>query len=187
MSIAGHPLVLLPLAALGAMARNGLTARQIAPSAALFAVTAAVLLGYSYAKVRRGSWRHIDASEPRERRAFNLAALLVIGAGAAAATALGHPPLALGLVAAAAIVAVAALSARWLKLSLHVAFSAMASVVAAWIAPWAAIAALLLVAGLAWSRLVLGRHTAAEVVSGALVGWGVGLLLTLLLRSLSAS
>ncbi len=62
---------------------------------------------------------------------------------------------------------------RYLKSSLHVAFASFCGVLLAG-GPATAGAAVAAVALLAWSRVVLGRHRPAEVLSGALLGVAAG-------------
>jgi membrane-associated phospholipid phosphatase len=69
-----------------------------------------------------------------------------------------------GLASSALLVLVAHAARRWLKISLHVAF-AVFSAVLLWPRIGAVAALLILAVAVAWSRLVLGRHTRREVVS----------------------
>jgi len=70
---------------------------------------------------------------------------------------------------AAAIVVVALLLRKALKLSLHVAFATFAALFF-W-PDWPIVAALLALAvAIAWSRLALNRHTHADIIAGALAG-----------------
>ncbi len=73
------------------------------------------------------------------------------------------------------MVAVAQLARQWLKLSLHAAFGAFA-VGLAWPEGLAVAGLALLAAGVAWSRLVLRRHTRAEVWAGLALGAIAGLI-----------
>ena len=79
--------------------------------------------------------------------------------------------LALGITLSCFLIGAALLTARWLKVSLHVAFLVFASTVL-WQVSLALVAgALVFTAAVGWSRLELGRHSLAEV----LVGGGLGL------------
>jgi membrane-associated phospholipid phosphatase len=170
LSILGHPALLMPGAVvMAALARDSSPSVLWAATAASLAAALAVGV-YSIVQVRRGGWQHVDASVPGERQQLNrflvpllwgLAALLALS-GQPAATVLG---MALG----GAIVVCAQALRRWMKLSLHGAFAVFA---ASLLWPlWPAVLGLLgLAAGVLWSRLVLGRHTVAEVMAGALVG-----------------
>lgn len=175
LSILGHPLLLLPAAALAAMAAGG--EHDALPGAALaFVLFGAAVMAWSQWKVRRARWAHVDASQQGERRSLNRTLLWVLAAGAAVAWYCGAPALARGLVAAAAILVLALLSARWCLLSLHVAFAVLAATLLWTVAPWAALAGLAFAAAVAWSRLTLARHTPRDVVAGALAGAFAGAL-----------
>ena len=140
-----------------------------AVAAASLAVAAAVMV-YSFVQVRAGRWSHVDASDPRERSQLNLVlALLLLGA-AGALWWLGQPQaLCAGLAVAGTVVVLAALLRRWLKVSLHTSFAVLAAAFA-WPSPAATAAVLALAAGVAWSRLVLARHTRGEVAMGMALG-----------------
>ena len=60
-----------------------------------------------------------------------------------------------------------------MKVSLHVAFAAFATALL-WPIKLAVVAGVLLTAAVVWSRLVLGRHVAADVAAGLLLGTAVG-------------
>jgi membrane-associated phospholipid phosphatase len=76
-------------------------------------------------------------------------------------------------VLAGAVVVLASLLRRWLKLSLHAAFAVLAAALL-WPAVLATLGVLALAAGVGWSRLVLQRHTRQEVVAGLLAGAAAG-------------
>lgn len=170
LSVLGHPALLMPLAATVSAA-----ARQ--PGGALVGTVAGVSLGlamlvmlFGWWQVRRGRWAHVDASVPRERRTLNLLLCVLLFGAAAALLARGAPlPVVLGLALGGALVLLAIALQRWLKLSLHVAFAAFAALLA-WPAVPVVAVGLLLALGVAWSRLVLGRHTPRDVVVGGLAG-----------------
>ncbi len=175
LSILGHPLLLLPAAALAAMAAGG--EREALPVAALaFAAFGAAVMAWSWWKVRRARWQHVDASQRGERRSLNRTLVWALAAGAVLAWFSGAPALASGLVAAAAILVIALLSARVCLLSLHVAFAVLAAALLWAVAPWLAMAGLAFAVALAWSRLALSRHTLRDVAAGTLAGAFAGAL-----------
>lgn len=168
-SVAGHPAVLMPVAAVIA-APEQMTQAALVVSL----LCASAILGYSLYKARRGDWVHIDASVPAERAQLNARAgmglLTVAGALFLAGLHVGVPTV-VGL--SGLIVLVAYLFRSVAKLSLHVAFA----VFAAWLV-WpnhvAAVALALAAAGVAWSRLALRRHVAADIILGTLAGAAAG-------------
>jgi phosphotransferase system glucose/maltose/N-acetylglucosamine-specific IIC component len=174
LSIVGHPGVLMPVAvAIGAAGSNAPAQRVHAAVAA--AVLVAVIAGaFSLWQVGTGRWSHVDASHPRERGQLNafLAGLLFSAAALLAWWGEARHGAA-GAASAGALVAVAHLLRRWLKVSLHTAFAVFAAAVA-WPSAAATLLILGLAAGVAWSRLALQRHTLAEVAVGLLLGAAAG-------------
>jgi len=174
-SIFGHPMLVMPLAAWLA-ARNsrgdGSTTWLV-----LIAIVALglVVLAYSASRVRGGHWQHVDASAPDERRGLNLFLLGVfVLAAALAAWHSGNSPITVALLLAAAVILLALLTAACCKLSLHVAFACFAIFVPGSFAAAAGIA--ILAIAVAWSRLVLGRHDRRDILVGALAGMVAGIL-----------
>lgn len=182
LSVIGHPALLMPgsIAAAAHLADAPPPLQRLAVGSAL--VVAAIVGVFSLWQVRSGRWRHVDASLPGERRQLTrLLAALLCGV-AALAWAGGQPALAAAapLLVALPVLAAHALRTR-MKLSLHAAYAAFALPLL-WPQPWGVGAAAVLALGVAWSRLVLRRHTRAEVLAGLLLGAAAGALLHLLLR-----
>lgn len=179
LSIVGHPAVLMPVAVAAAASGPG-APPQLLRVALGTAVAVAVIVGlYSLWQVRRGRWAHVDASHPAERSQLNLVLAGLLCAAAALLWALGQPPaVAAGPLLAALLVLLTHALRRWLKVSLHAAFALFAAALV-WphLPGTLAIAALAL--GVAWSRLVLHRHTLAEVLTGLLFGAAFGAALRL--------
>lgn len=170
-SILGHPLLVLPAAlTLPAALRDG-DPRMLKTTLVGFTLFTALVLGWSWLQVRRARWTHIDASQPSERRSLNRTLLIAITIGALLAwRGLPTPDLALALALSAGIVAVAILSARGCKLSLHVAFVLYAAGLLWPLGPAAVIAGCAFAAVVAWSRLRLSRHEPRDIVAGATAG-----------------
>jgi hypothetical protein len=142
---------------------------------AISLVFAAAVLGYSLYKARRGDWAHIDASMPAERAQLNsrLGVGLLAAAGLLWLTGLHVGfPLVVGL---AGLIVVAGHMLRWVaRLSLHVGFAVFAAFLV-WPNHTAAVALALVAACVAWSRIALRRHVAADIILGTLVGAAAGL------------
>jgi len=170
LSIFGHPMLVLPLAVVVIALARGDRAAALW-SALGFGLFAALVMGYSGWQVRRGRWNHVDASARHERGHLNRFLLAALAAGAVLVAWRGTQPLfALGMALSAAMILVAMLTARWCKLSLHLAFA----VFAAWLlrelgTAWMLVA-LLFAATIAWSRLALHRHEPRDLVAGAIAG-----------------
>jgi hypothetical protein len=85
-----------------------------------------------------------------------------------------------GVLGSVAMLCVAGIANRWIKLSLHMASLAFAGVLL--LALWmpAGIVALGLMPLLAWARLRMARHTLPEVIGGTALGLSVGIVLRLI-------
>src|SRR5690606_21515203 len=71
-SILGHPMLVMPLAAwLETRNRHADDATAL-PVLAAIAVLGLLVLAYSASRVRGGHWQHVDASVPGERRGLNV-------------------------------------------------------------------------------------------------------------------
>jgi hypothetical protein len=169
-SILAHPLPMLAFALLAVAMLRGAGSAALAQVAAGFAVVAAGVMGYSWWRVRRGDWAHVDASAGQERRQLNRVLLVVLAASAVVAAGSGAPALAWQLALAALPVALAVASARWCKLSLHVAFVVYAAALLSASSLPLGLALVPVAAGVAWSRLRLARHATRDVVAGAGAG-----------------
>jgi membrane-associated phospholipid phosphatase len=147
-SIAGHPVVHMAVAA------------SIAAS--------------SWWQVCAGRWSHVDASVRTERASLNVFLVVVCLLGAVllwVLTAWRSMPVAMAL--SGALVLAGLLTARWVKVSLHAAFAAFATALL-WPGTLAFAGGILVTAAVIWSRLVLRRHVAADVVAGLLLGVAAG-------------
>lgn len=176
LSILGHPLLSLPVAALLLAGDDGAGATRLSMLALGLGVIAIGVMAYSHWQVRRNRWQHVDASSRAERRTLNRFLLVLFSAAAIIAWMLSpQREFALGLGLSALLVAAAMLSARWCKLSLHVAFAMYAAMLLVQLS-WLACATGVAFAGaVAWSRLVLARHVPRDLVAGAVAGLLAGI------------
>lgn len=170
----GHPVVLIPLSTLRApRAGAGGVALMVGPLVAVAALIALPILAVMAYGVWRGRWRDYDVSVRAERVGFFRILMVVLPLGTVALWML-YPGIRRGLLAGWALVIVSTIVNRWLKTSMHVGVAAFCATLVAG-TPWIAIAAALTVALIAWSRLVLKRHTRLEVACGAILGTTAGL------------
>jgi membrane-associated phospholipid phosphatase len=173
LSIFGHPVLVLPAAVwLAAAPGRAGTGKMLAG----FAVFGLLVMGWSRWQVRRGRWLHVDASAQAERRALNRFLLFGLTLGTLLAWRFAAAPVAMAIGLSLLLVLAAILSARWCKLSLHVAFATYAAVLLWRIGPWAVGLGLVFAAVLAWSRLALKRHVQRDLFAGAIAGGVAGLL-----------
>jgi hypothetical protein len=174
-SLIGHPMLVMPLAALLAARASGIDrAHALAVSAAI-AFVGLLVLGFSGLQVRRGRWRHVDASGKDERRGLNIFLLPLFAlASVLAWWRLGVSPLPVALMLAAGVVALAILLSAWCKLSLHMAFVSFAALIPG--SSSALLAFGLLGVAVAWSRLALHRHVRLDLFAGLLAGVAAGII-----------
>lgn len=173
LSIVGHPLLVLPLAAMLGAASRGMEVAGVRNLGLWLATLSLGVLAYSAWRVRRGRWAHVDASARGERRDLNRALFATLAVTALLAGAMqGWSLLTRALALAAALVVVAMLLARWFKLSLHAAFTSFAALLPVW--PAAIAVLLMLACAVGWSRLVLQRHRPIEVIAGIVLGLAAG-------------
>jgi membrane-associated phospholipid phosphatase len=173
-SIVGHPIVLLLFAALIAASKRGASAHQLWFIGGATVALGAVALGYSWMQVRAGRWSHVDASIASERRTLNLfLAVLCISGAVLTWLATHRLPMPLALALSGALIVIALLLSRWVKVSLHTMFAAFATTLLWPIVP-ALAAGALITAAVVWSRLALGRHVMVDVVTGLALGVAAG-------------
>lgn len=175
LSILGHPLVVSPLAAWIALTSRTSGVQVLYWALAFFGLLAFGVMLYSWVQVRTGHWSHVDASLPRERRSLNGFLLAALSVSSAVLWLQPHARgVALGLTLSCFPIGAAMLAARWLKVSLHVAFMVFASIFLWQASLTLMVGALVFTAAVGWSRLELGRHSLAEVVVGAGLGFAAG-------------
>ena len=182
LSILGHPLVVVPAAA------ATLVLHRRASSAALIVSVvcgiAGAVLAFSFWQVRRGQWRHVDASARSERRSLNrfLAIALFLGA-AVAFYPLAEPGLSLGLMLSGLLIVTVMSVSRWAVVA-AASFAAFAVLLLWPLTLWYVALASVAAAGICWSRVKLTRHTIVEVLGGSLLGALFGVCFWLVLWSL---
>jgi len=176
-SILAHPFVMVALlVAVPAMRRSsGSGVRPVLVVVIAVVVPIAVLM---FLQVRRGRWSNADASNPAERPALFTVALG--GLVAALGWLLVEDPrsfLVRGMLVVAVFLLVAALLTRWIKLSLHVAFAALAATTLCLMGSVVGYGLVAVVPLLFWSRIVLARHRLSEGLVGLLLGVLAGIAL----------
>jgi membrane-associated phospholipid phosphatase len=170
-SIVLHPFVMVAAMVVVGGSRQPAGAQPLG-SALMIALASMVPVALLIVRqVRRGRWATVDASNVRERP------ILFVVTLAALAAVLGwllvtNPGsfLIRGLMVTGAMVALSAALTRWVKVSLHLAFAAMAATTMAVLRSPVGYVLLALVPVLGWSRVALGRHRWVEVALGAGLG-----------------
>lgn len=170
-SILGHPFVMSLVMVLG-VALHLSTPGEALRSLLLVAFVALLpLAALMVGQVQRGAWTNVDASNPAERPALfavGLVSLAVLIGGV-----LVFRPgsfLIRGAVGVLIMLAVCAVATRWFKVSLHMAFGALATTTLLFLGSPLGLVLLAVMPALAWSRLALKRHRAGELAGGLLIG-----------------
>ena len=173
MSVVGHPFVLIPLTTLYAVSRGEGLRAAVGSTGAVLLATVGPLLVLVIVGVKRAAWSDHDVSDREQRQGFYRAVVvaLTVGSGALWVT---QPALRKGIVAVWGLILASMLANRFVKSSLHVGFAALCATSVP-LPPLGAVAACLAVIAIAWSRLVLQRHTLVEVALGAVIGTAAGL------------
>ena len=173
-SIVGHPVVLVFVAALISASGRGASLQQLRWIGGALATLGVIVLGFSYVQVRTGRWSHVDASVRNERNSLNVFLVVLCFLSALLLWLVTRRlSMSVALALSGALVVVARLVARWVKVSLHAAFAAFATALL-WPIKIAVVGGMVVTAAVVWSRLVLGRHVAADVIAGLLLGVAAG-------------
>jgi hypothetical protein len=175
LSIIAHPFVMV-----GVMVGTAAASRQSARGALLNVVLVALFTIVPLAvlmvrQVRRGKWQNVDASNRRERPILYLAGGLAVAALLTYLIVLRPESFMVrGVVGTLGMVVMCAVATKWVKVSLHMAFGALAATTLALMGSVVGYLLVLMMPALAWARLTLRRHTALEVALGAVAGVAAG-------------
>jgi hypothetical protein len=122
-------------------------------------------------QVRRGAWENVDASNRGERPVLYLVGAVALAALLVYLTVINPQSFMVrGVVGTLSMLAVCAATTRWIKVSLHMAFGALAATVLSLMGSPIGYVLVLVLPALAWARLALSRHTPVEIVLGTIVG-----------------
>src|SRR6266567_1650391 len=115
LSIAGHPFILIPAAALIVSGRG--------PTLVL-ALTMLAVASVIFLQVRRGKWSDADVSTRQQRPLFYVVLLAATGAAAFLLWRMGASSSFIrGTLIAIALITIQMIANRWLKISLHTSFA----------------------------------------------------------------
>ena len=175
LSIIFHPFVMV-----GVMVGTAAAARQTAGEAvssiaivALFTIVPLMVL--MVRQVRHGAWDNVDASNRAERPVLYLVGGVALVALLAYLLVFRPQSFMLrGAAVTLGMMAVCAAATRWVKVSLHMAFAALAATSLALGRSPVGYALVMALPALLWSRLSLERHTPHEVALGAVIGAAAG-------------
>ena len=180
-SIVAHPFVMVGVMVGSAAARRNSAGEVVRSVLIVLAFTIVPLLVLMVRQVRAGAWQNVDASNTSERPIlYVVGGLALIALLAYLALARPQSFMLRGAAATFVMLAVCALATRLIKVSLHMAFSALATTTLLLIGSPVGWVLLPVVPVLAWSRLSLARHRPAEIALGTFIGVSTGLALVLL-------
>lgn len=171
-SVAGHPFVMIVLLVLLlSWTMDRAAAWRITGFVAVIGLVPTGLLLWRRSTSRRRPTTDNSAPEDRTMFYFSLFAVLLLSS--VYFHFVEHSAILVrGSAVTALMSAVAAVFNRWIRLSLHLAFATYTGLVLTRIHPGDGLPILIFVPFLAWSRLVLLRHTLPEVIGGAALGLG---------------
>lgn len=171
-SAAGHPLLTSAFFLAAVMSRQFPSANGPAVVALLVVGVLLPIAGWNLWHVRRGNYTNFDVSHRPQRVTMYP---LIVGLLAAVTLTLyltNQPArLTAGMAAGCSLSASCWLANRWLKVSLHAAFSFFYALLAPNIGPGLLLPAFALATAIVWSRRHLGRHTLRELLTGAALGF----------------
>ncbi|MET0753696.1 MAG: phosphatase PAP2 family protein [Pyrinomonadaceae bacterium] len=177
-SIIGHPFVLLPLTAVIATLQNTSPWRAFAIGTITVLATVFPLLFIIRRRVKAGKWSDHDISEHSQRNNFYTIAIITVALSCLLFRFLDFPrPLLLGMIISLVLLIAAMIINLRSKISLHLIFASYCAVSLIAVGFWVGVCFILLAGLVGWSRVILRRHTTAQVVSGALLGAAAGIFL----------
>jgi membrane-associated phospholipid phosphatase len=174
-SVIGHPFVLLTLTVLIAALSAAPLKQALTIVAVTVTLTVVPLLFIIRRKVAAGKWSDHDVSDASQRRGFYPLVIAVTALALLIFYLLNFPPgLLTGMLISLAVLLIAMVVNHYSKISLHQIFAVYFAVALFAVGAWAGAAFLLVAALVGWSRVELTRHSAAQVISGALLGAAAG-------------
>jgi uncharacterized membrane protein YfcA len=175
LSIVAHPFVMVGVMVGTAVAARRTPGEALRTVAIVVLVTIVPVLILMRRKVRSGAWENADASNRRERPILYLVGALGL-VGLLAYLTVFRPQhfMIRGLVATLGMFAACAVATRWIKVSLHMAFAALAATALSLMGSAVGYLLVAMLPALAWARLALSRHTPLELALGTIVGTAAG-------------
>jgi hypothetical protein len=175
LSIIAHPFVMV-----GVMVGTATLSRQPATDAllnvalvALFTIVPLALL--MVRQVRGAQWENVDASNRRERPILYLAGALSLAALLTFLIILRPgSSMVRGVAGTLGMFVICAIATKWVKVSLHMAFAALAATALALMGSMVGYFLVMMLPALGWARLTLKRHSTSEVALGAVAGIAAG-------------
>lgn len=181
-SVLGNPLIISAIFLSAFCLRLLDPARAVEVVAALVALLFVPIAVWIRSRVRSGHFSDFDVSR-REDRTTMYPAILGLNVISTGMLFLTHQPkvLSVGMLCTSVMLVVAFLTNRWIKISLHAAFSFFFALAAIKLSLTCVAPMLIFAALVTSSRLILKRHRASELVMGVALGILTGWVMLLVL------
>ena len=177
-SFAGHPLLTIPLYVLFVMFSLEDIKKAFFNSALIIGCFFIPLILRLYLKSRNGSYTNFDVSDRKQRKSIFFFIIPILSIVTFIAYITGQSTnLCLSLLFGLVLVFVAQFVNLYIKSSMHVSFHLYLSFLVMILNYPIGIIMLLISVPIAWSRIVLGRHTLKETMVGGVIGLLVGILM----------
>ncbi len=174
LSIIGHPFLLPPVVLLAAASHAFGVAGALRGVCTLVLGCLAPASVYIGRKVQRGEWSDLDVSARKDRPRLFTVGLILLGFTTFILWATAQADVFVkGCLGAMLLLGAGWVCNRWLKPSMHVGIATLTAGAFWRAAPALAIGLLAFSLLLGWSRVVLARHTAAEVGVGMILASAV--------------
>ena len=171
----GNPLLTIPLYSVVAVFLKEDSGTAWTVTLLLLGGVVAPILIKSYRGVQKGEYTNYDISDRKQRQSWYMLPTLLLSVVTIALYLSGQSRIIWMATLFALVLFVASqLINLFVKTSLHVGFNAYLGFLALPLSKWLGVSLLLFTIPLAWSRIVLKRHTLLEVTVGAILGLAVG-------------
>jgi len=183
-SIVGHPLLTIPLYVALVMFAFTYIKKAAFNSFLIIGCIFIPLTLWLYLKSRNGSYTNFDVSDRKQRKSVFLFIIPILCVVTFIVYITGQSTnLCLSLLFALILISILQIVNLYVKSSLHVSFNIYLSFLIMSGNYGMGIMILLFTVPIAWSRIVLGRHTLKEVLFGGVIGFTVGLIMFVFLKS----
>jgi len=177
-STLGHPLLTAPLFIIVVLFKNNEFKSALFLTSLIIGCIFVPLIVWMFLKTKNGSYTNFDVSDRQQRRSLFVFAIPFL-AIVTLLLYLTHQPrtICLCLLFSTILVIVSQIINLKIKSSLHVSLTIFLAFMALVINPYLGGFFMVLSIFIGWSRVVLKRHTLAEVIVGAIVGLTIGTVL----------
>lgn len=175
-SILGHPLLTFPVFVVIALFTYEEFHQALIHSSLILGGIFLPLSLKMYLKTKNGSYTNFDISDQKQRQSWYIYALLVLLAMTIILFATGQPrTLRLSILFALLLLTISKLANFFIKSSLHVSLNIFLAFLIMSMNMLIGLIFLSCIIFVAWARLVLKRLSVKEIITGALIGFVVGI------------